>query len=352
VLLGVTALGVHETSVLPRLEEVGVETSHRANRPGSKARILGSGIRVEAMTATVPGGRTPLAAAFTSSLPSVARPQPSEGDQTRLETELERAWTTARESWPDLDVSAERFAGHLGRLAGPGEPIAIIGELATSDLYLAVAALEGSDRALTLFEGHTFGEIQAAAAAVRASESDVEETKQVIRTLLFVAAGPGGPALAEYAGRGSLRGWVRVIATRELLRMQRRQRREIPLEEYILHDLETQPDAQIVRLKDAYRSQVADALRDALERLDIRERLLLRYQICDHLSISDIGAIYQVHRATAARWLSKARSRLLELTKEQLAILLSVEPADADSILRLVQSQIDVSLERRLRDEE
>jgi RNA polymerase sigma-70 factor (ECF subfamily) len=69
------------------------------------------------------------------------------------------------------------------------------------------------------------------------------------------------------------------------------------------------------------------------------------------LSISDIGAIYQVHRATAARWLSKARATLIDLTKEQLAILLSVEPGETDSILRLVQSQLDVSLERRLRDD-
>jgi len=237
------------------------------------------------------------------------------------------------------------------RAPGGDEPLAVIGELATSDLYLAVATLEGVDRALTVFEEHTFGEIQAAAAALRASESDLEEAKQVIRTLLFVADGARGPAVAQYAGRGSLRGWVRIIATRELLRMRRQERKEIPLEEYILHDLETQPDARIVRLKDAYRAQVADALRDALERLDTRERLLLRYQICDRLSISDIGAIYQVHRATAARWLSKARATLIDLTKEQLAILLSVEPGETDSILRLVQSQLDVSLERRLRDD-
>lgn len=41
----------------------------------------------------------------------------------------------------------------------------------------------------------------------------------------------------------------------------------------------------------------------------------------------------------------------MDLTKERLAILLSLDPGDTDSILRLVQSQLDVSLERRLRDE-
>lgn len=304
------------------------------------------------MTTTVPGQRTPLAAAFSESAVERDHQPPYERDAARLEKALELAWTRARETWPELDVPAARFAAHLGRAArGTADPVAAVQELATSDLYLACAALDGGERALTHFESHTFGEIQSAGAALRASETDVEEAKQVIRTQLFVADGPRGAAIAEYAGRGSLRGWVRVIATRELLRMRRRQRKEIPLEEYILHDMETQPDAAIARLEDVYRTQVADALREALTRLDIRERLLLRYHICDQLSIDDIGAIYQVHRATAARWLSKARSTLLELTKEQLAILLSVEPGEADSILRLVQSQLDVSLERRLRDD-
>lgn len=305
------------------------------------------------MTATVPGQRTPLAAAFDEAVASAGHQPTSERDVARLEAELQHAWTAARDAWPDLDVGAARFAAHLGRVAGQADdPVEAVRELATSDLYLACAALEGSERALALFEVHTFGEVQAAAAALRASEADVDEAKQAIRTQLFVADGPRDAAIAEYAGRGSLRGWVRVIASRELLKMRRRRQKDIPLEDHILHEMTTQPDAAIARLKDAYRAQVADALREALRRLDTRERLLLRYNLCDQLSIDDIGAIFEVHRATAARWLTKARSSLVELTKEQLAVLLSVEPGEADSILRLVQSQLDVSLERRLRDDE
>ena len=75
-----------------------------------------------------------------------------------------------------------------------------------------------SERALGAFESHTFGEIDAAAAAVRAPEADTEEVKQIVRTQLFVADSGRSPGIAGYAGRGSLRGWVRVIATRELLR--------------------------------------------------------------------------------------------------------------------------------------
>jgi RNA polymerase sigma-70 factor, ECF subfamily len=305
------------------------------------------------MTATEPGQRYPLAAAFTATGVAASGDLPtSEIGLARLEAQLQRLWSSAHDVWPDLDVPAERYAAHLGQITGgASDRAAVLGELATSDLYLACAAMQGSDQALTMFEGHTFGEIHAAGAALRASDTDVEEVKQVIRTQLFVSDDERQAAIADYAGRGSLRGWVRVIATRELLRMRRRSKKEVPLEETILRDLESQPDPEIAHLKDVYRYQVASALREALERLEVRERLLLRYHVCDHLSIDEIGAIYQVHRATAARWLSRARSALVNLTTEQLAILLSVEPAEADSIIRLVHSQLDVSLERRLRDD-
>jgi RNA polymerase sigma-70 factor, ECF subfamily len=298
-----------------------------------------------------PVQRYPLADAFLQSLPSDLDPEAAEVSRAALDRQLADAWTVARGEWPDFDVPSATFAAHVGRVAAGGnDPTTSLEDLAISDLYLACAALHVSGRALTAFEAHTFGEIHSAAAALRASDADVEEVKQVIRTQLFVSDGQRPPSVADYAGRGSLRGWVRVIATRELLRMKRKVRKEIPLEEYILHDQETHGDPELDRLKQAYREQVANALREAVGQLEIRERLLLRYQICDRLSIDEIGAIYQVHRATAARWLGKARSALLALTKERLAIVLSVDPGETDSILRLVQSQLDVSLESRLRD--
>lgn len=305
------------------------------------------------MTVTEPGSPYPVADAYVASLASgsAALPAPS-ASLARLDEALQSAWSAARREWPDIDVPAGRFAAHLARVtADESDPPEAIGRLATADLYLASAALAGDQRALVAFESHVFGEIDAAAAAVRASEVDTEEAKQIVRTQLFVADIGRSPGIADYAGRGSLRGWVRVIATRELLRMRKRGRKEIPLEEHLLSELEAEADPEIDRLKQLYRTQVADALREAIERLDLRDRLLLRYQICDGMSIDAVGAIYQVHRATAARWLSKARSALVELTKERLAILLSLDPGDTDSILRLVQSQLDVSLERRLRDD-
>src|SRR5206468_1798121 len=77
-----------------------------------------------------------------------------------------------------------------------------------------------------------------------------------------------------------------------------------------------------------------------------RDRTLLRYQLIDRLTIDEIGTIFKVHRATAARWLSKIRDDLVDRTRSMMADSLGVDTEEAASIVRLVQSQLDVSVVR------
>jgi RNA polymerase sigma-70 factor, ECF subfamily len=60
--------------------------------------------------------------------------------------------------------------------------------------------------------------------------------------------------------------------------------------------------------------------------------------------------LYGVHRATAARWVNAAREELGEAIRAQIAQRLTISVGQVDSIVRLVQSRIDVSLERLLGD--
>jgi len=104
----------------------------------------------------------------------------------------------------------------------------------------------------------------------------------------------------------------------------------------------------LAELKARYRSELADAFRTSLAELAPRDRTLLRYQMIDGLSIDEIGAIYRVHRATAARWLVGIRDHLVADTRGRLAAKLGVDTEEAASIVRLVQSQLDVSVIRHL----
>jgi len=107
----------------------------------------------------------------------------------------------------------------------------------------------------------------------------------------------------------------------------------------------------LAELKAEYRTEFATALREAIGELSAEDRTLLRQQIVDELSIDEIGAAFGVHRATAARWLQRARGALVTHTRGRLAARLKVSVEEVDSVIRLVQSQLDASVIRYLRED-
>ena len=66
------------------------------------------------------------------------------------------------------------------------------------------------------------------------------------------------------------------------------------------------------------------------------------------MSIDQLGVIYQVNRATAARWLAEARAVLLKATRVELHATLQLRPDECDSLIAFVSSQLDVSILRHL----
>ncbi|MBC7977279.1 MAG: sigma-70 family RNA polymerase sigma factor, partial [Myxococcales bacterium] len=167
--------------------------------------------------------------------------------------------------------------------------------------------------------------------------------------LLLVDDGTRRAALREYAGRGDLRSYLRVMATRAMIRAINRGRREVAIDDSELFDrMLPGDDPELGFLRAHYRETVDQALRAALSALDARSRALLRYQLIDGWSIDQVGKLYGVHRATAARWLTEARDVLGEIIRTELAERLQIATQDVDSIVRLVQSRVDMSLERLL----
>jgi RNA polymerase sigma-70 factor (ECF subfamily) len=70
--------------------------------------------------------------------------------------------------------------------------------------------------------------------------------------------------------------------------------------------------------------------------------------LVDGLTVEEIGALYGVHKTTAFRWVEAARTSLSRRTRSAFQQRVKVRPADLESILQLLQSQIDLSLSRVL----
>jgi RNA polymerase sigma-70 factor (ECF subfamily) len=266
-------------------------------------------------------------------------------DDATLAPLVEAMVAEAHRTWPAVDVPDADFAAYVGaRLPTDESAAAALGKLCTRDLYLALACTRGDARALTTFEGHCVETIDAALARLGASSDIVAEVKQRLRRSLLVADG-GAPAIAQFSGRGNLRAWVRVIAVREALALVRQARRDTPIEDALLaQKLMPADDPELAYLKGMYRQEFKHAFAEAMQGLGDRERTLLRQHMLDGLNIDELGALYRVHRATAARWLESARQKLVERTLASLRSRLRVQPEELDSILRLIRSQLDVSV--------
>lgn len=249
-----------------------------------------------------------------------------------LRDELGQSLRLARARYPEVRLSEEAFSEHVvAKMALLGEG-ATLSDLRTNELFLARAAAGRDPQAIAAFERETFREIDAAYAKFSRVPATLDDVKQRLRERLFVGEEPG---ILAYAGTGALRGWVRAAGLHLLLNMTARETREVPSKDSELFEvvIGDEPSAEAAYVKLACRKELEAALGVAMSALGDRERALLRYAFVDRRTVDDIGAVYGVHRATAARWVAAARARLVEETHRDLTRRLGISDLEAKSII-------------------
>jgi RNA polymerase sigma-70 factor (ECF subfamily) len=269
--------------------------------------------------------------------------------------DLREGWRAAREAWPEVDVTEDELSAYLvARGISSAEEVeqgaAPSLALAYTDLYLACACARGDAAALRTFEKTFFVEVDAAVAKVGGAAPSADEIRQVLRHKLFIAEPDAQPKITEYGGRGPLRTWVRIIATRTALNLASRASRELPFEgEALTFLIGGGDDPELSYLKRLYAEEFRLAFAEAFDGLESRDRNLLRYAFGEGLTVDAIGSLYGVHRATAARWVAKAHADLADRLKKALVARLGVTNKDYSSILRLIASRFDITLERYMK---
>ncbi len=274
---------------------------------------------------------------------------------SNLDVRLDELVAAARAEWPGVAVPADVYVGYVAeRLAEDRDPSEVLSQLRAGDLYLACACARGDAAAIAAFDGRFMNDLTGALARMRLSSSQLDEVKQLVRHRLFVADPGARPKIAEYSGRSGLRRWLRSVAVRTCLNFMRKGKREVLIEdEHVLVGVSAAgDDPEIAYMKEKYRSEFRAAFLDSLAQVSPRQQSLLRYHYVDNLNIDEIGTIYRVHRVTAYRWLEKARDALVQKTGEILRERLAVDGPEYESILRLIQSQLHISLVRYLGERE
>jgi RNA polymerase sigma-70 factor (ECF subfamily) len=292
---------------------------------------------VEQIVDSSPPGAQSLADRFVPHVDAAVRASLPAGDV--LGRALAALLQSARAAWPSVTLDEDRFLVHVAsRLSD--DQAAALEHLLAADLYVACACAAGDERAIAALEARYFPDLRAALGHGGADAATIDEALQLLRHELFV--GPRSP-LARYTGAGSLRSFLRAIAVRCSVRARKHEHREIGDDEFFLQ-LSGGDDPELRYHKTLYRDRFKAAFAEALSALEVRQRNLLRQHFLDGLTVDDLGRLYRVHRATAARWVSDARTALLDATRSRLRAQLGVESGELDSIVRLVLSQLDVSL--------
>jgi RNA polymerase sigma-70 factor (ECF subfamily) len=269
-----------------------------------------------------------------------------------------RLWALVAEgraAWPDLTLAATDLVAFVARQITAELADGALDGLRPADLYLACACARGMTAAINAFDRDYMREVDIALARMRIGPPRLSDVKQLVRQRLFVGGGTAGAPtsagkIAEYGGRGDLRRWVRSVAVRTCLNELRKGKREVLVddENLIAQHAIAQDDPEIEYMKRTYAKEFKAAFAEALGQLDPREQTLLRYHHVDGLNIDEIGAIYRVHRVTAFRWIEKAKDHVVKATLDLLRARLKLPADELDSVLRMIRSQIHLSLVRHL----
>jgi RNA polymerase sigma-70 factor, ECF subfamily len=174
------------------------------------------------------------------------------------------------------------------------------------------------------------------------------EVESEVLQVVAVGAPERPPRIQTYAARGPLRGWLHVLVARTAQARAERPTERLSndeIERAVLEDLDrAQQSPELDAFKSRFRGMLAPALRAASRRIDGRARTLIAMHYLDSVTLEEIARAYEVHRATAARWLADAREAFLDATRDELAVIARVPRAEIDSMVRLILSQLDVSL--------
>ena len=257
-----------------------------------------------------------------------------------------RIAAAGRAAWPGVEVAESAIGERLAARVAE-DPETQLDNLHDADVYLAMALAVSNPTALRVFEDRMVPQMDLALRRMRIAGATADEVKQALRFELLV--GDGSPKIADYAGRGELAAWVRISTTRKALKVIRKADREETLDEILLdHWPSSTPDPAGKHLRSTYTAELKKAIREAFGALEVRQRNILRQHILDELTIDDLARLYRVHRATCARWLADARADLGKLTRKKLLGSLKVGSSDLDSLLRFLDSDIELSISRIL----
>jgi len=265
-----------------------------------------------------------------------------------IEPELKRVmqlYELARASWPSFEVPREQFLTYLAeRPLEPGP----LDECRLKDLYLACGCVCGSEEAIRLFEQQYLKPLTGHLRRGRMSAELVKDTCQQVLVDLMVAEAGGLPRIAQYSGRGKLLSWLRATVVRAALKRSPAHPAAQDDDTTLERMASESDDPEIALIRNVHRDELRKAIRDAVSSLAPEDKGLFRLNAIDKVSTVELGHIYGVNQSTISRRLAAIRATVQAETKRLLAVRLGLESKDYRSMMKLLESDLDLNISQIL----
>lgn len=261
---------------------------------------------------------------------------------TELEETLACMLAIGQQAWPQLPLSSEEFLMDLAQRA-PATPDTLK-VLCAVDLYLVSGCALGRHQALLALEtAYLRPQIQ----RMRLSPAQGDELLQQLRAHLLTGE---PPRISQYNGKGKLHNFLRTIATR--LRQSARRSMDAHVEEYGVRDLSEAlragGDLEVEYQGRLLQEEIDGALSAMVAQLTDEQRFDLRMHYVKHLTERRLAELNQISQATMHRRIVSATQVLSRGVRRIIAERLHMTETGLDSLVRLLRSQLHLSLSRLL----
>jgi RNA polymerase sigma-70 factor (ECF subfamily) len=214
-----------------------------------------------------------------------------------------------------------------------------------SELYLALACGAGDKAALYALQTRYFPTIEDYLAR---SGFDTRLRQDVFQQVLLRLCAGETPTILSYGGRAALSSWLHIAVFRFAItlagkaNLATKHDSELSIQKLASSGSDPETHAMLETAKPMFQA----ALQRTIAELRDRDKTLLRLSFLDGLSIDAIGAMYGVHRATAARWICDIRQRILLNIQNILGTEFGLRSSEFESLAHLVHAELHLSLSR------
>jgi RNA polymerase sigma-70 factor, ECF subfamily len=260
-----------------------------------------------------------------------------------LQLDVRRMYIEGQGRWPAVSLDLDTFDRYCSRLF-PG--LSVEGSPPdAAELYLCCACCAGDHDAQHAFERDCLAVATGAIARFERGSDFLHDALQELWEKLLVGA---SPKVLQYTGRGPLKAWIRVAATRVALDRCRAHgvfaARHVELSERLASNGSSLENS-LMRAK--YGHAFEQALAEAVASLSAQQRNVLRMHVAGQCNIDEIGRAYNVHRATAARWIERSRAHIYQSVRRALsARRFKLTDSEFKSLAYVLRSELDLHLTR------